>query len=457
MASGRQPPPADAGQDPPAVAGPALGGLIAWVVLGVGQLTAVIAMMQRSSLGVAATEAYERFGIAAATLGTFTVVHLFIYLVLQVPVGVLIDRYGSKLLIVVGSLIMAAGQVMFAVVDSVALAFVAKALLGIGDGLTFISMVRLIPAWFPPHRSGKITMAVGPVPQVGFILSATLLAAALAAWGWTPSFLVLAGISVLAAGVALVLLRDGPRGRPPREPLGHALAVAAHNVRTAWAEPGTRLAFWLSFVTLFGSMMFGVMWGYPFLVSGQGVSPRVAAVLMTVLVVSGLAYGVTIGEVMQRFPYYRSRIGLALVGLAAAAWAAVLLWPGPAPLWLLVILVVVLPTNGVPAVMTFDFARLFNPPNRLGSAMGVINVGGFTGTLISILVIGLVLQWASPSGSTEYSLSAFKWAFATQFLWWGLGSVQTLRWRRRTERLLAERDPAAMEALRRGVHLPPPT
>src|SRR6185312_12481722 len=103
------------------------GGLIAWVVVGVGQLTAVIAMMQRSSLGVAADEAYERFGIAAATLGTFTVVHLFIYLVLQVPVGVLIDRYGSKLLIVVGSLIMAAGQVMFAVVDSVALAFVAKA------------------------------------------------------------------------------------------------------------------------------------------------------------------------------------------------------------------------------------------------------------------------------------------------------------------------------------------
>lgn len=435
---------------------PVIGSFSAWLVLAVGQVVLIVAMFQRSSLGVATTDAYSRFGIAAATLATLVVVHLVVYTVLQVPVGVLIDRYGSKLLIVVGSLIIAGAQAMFAVVDSVSLAFAAKVLLGIGDGLTFISVVRLIPAWFPPHRSGKITMAVGPLPQLGFIVSAAVLAPALAGWGWTPSFLLAAGISVLSAVVALVLLKDAPHGPPPREPLAHALAVAAHNVRTSWAEPGTKLAFWLSFTTLFGSMMFGVMWGYPFLVSGQGVSPGVAAILMTVLVVCGMAYGLTIGEVMERFPYYRSRIGIVLVCLAAVVWAVVLAWPGPAPLGLLVILVVVLPATGVPAIMSFDFARLFNPPNRLGSALGLINVGGFTGTLISILAIGLVLQMATPSGSTEYSLSAFKWAFATQYLWWGLGMVQTLRWRRRTERLVAERDPAAMEALRRGVQLPPP-
>jgi hypothetical protein len=66
-------------------------GRTAWAVLTVGQFAAVIAVMQRSSLGVAATDAYVRFGIAAATLATFTVVQLAVYAVLQVPVGVLID------------------------------------------------------------------------------------------------------------------------------------------------------------------------------------------------------------------------------------------------------------------------------------------------------------------------------------------------------------------------------
>ena len=433
-----------------------LGGRTAWAVLTVGQFAAVVAVMQRSSLGVAATDAYARFGIAAATLATFTVVQLVVYAVMQVPVGVLIDRYGSKRLIIAGSLTMAGAQAMFALAQSLPLAFTARMVLGIGDALTFISVMRLVPAWFPPHRSGKVTMAVGPINQLGFILSATVLAAALAAAGWTPSFLLAAGISVFAAVVVLVLLRDAPHGRPARVAFGRALAVAARDVREAWAEPGTRLAFWLGFLCLFTPMMFGVMWGYPFLVSGQGLSRDVAAVLMGVLALSGLGYGVTVGIVMERFPYYRSRIAIGLVCLAGAVWAAVLLWPGPAPLWLLVLLVLALAPAGIAAVMSFDFARTFNPPKRLGSAIGLVNVGGFAGTLISILAIGVVLQLVSPAGSTDYSLTDFKVAFATQYVFWAVGIAQTLRWRRRTERLLAERDPDALDALRRGTNLPPP-
>jgi predicted MFS family arabinose efflux permease len=436
---------------------PALGGRLAWAVLTVGQFAAIVAVMQRSSLGVAATDAYARFGIAAATLAMLTVVQLAVYAALQVPVGVLIDRYGSKRLIIAGSLVMAGAQALLAVATSLPPAIAARIVLGVGDALTFISVMRLIPAWFPPERSGKVTMAVGPMNQLGFIVSATVLAAALAVAGWTPSFLLAAAISVFAALVVLVLLRDAPHGRPPRVPLGRALAVAVRNLREAWAEPGTRLAFWLGFLTLFTPMMFGVMWGYPFLVSGQGVSRETAAVLMALLALSGIGYGVTIGTVMERFPYYRSRIGIGLVCLAGAVWAAVLLWPGPAPLWLLVVLVLALPPAGIAAIMTFDFARTFNPPKRLGSAIGLVNVGGFAGTLSVIFAIGLVLQLVSPGGSTDYSLTAFKLAFATQYLFWALGIVQTLRWRARTERLLAERDPDALDALRRGTNLPPAT
>lgn len=435
----------------------ALGGRTAWAVLTVGQFAAVVAVLQRSSLGVAATDAYARFGIAAATLATFTVVQLVVYAAAQVPVGVLIDRYGSKSLIIAGSLVMAGAQAVFAVADSLPVAFAARMMLGVGDALTFISVMRLVPAWFPPQRSGRITMAVGPLNQLGFIVSATVLAAALASAGWTPSFLLAAGISGFAAVVVLLLLRDAPHGRPARVPLTRALAVAAGDLREAWAQPGTRLAFWLGFLTLFTPMMFGVMWGYPFLVSGQGLSRELAAALMAVLALSGVGYGVTIGTVMARFPYYRSRIGIALVCLAGAVWAAVLLWPGPAPLWLLVVLVLALAPAGIAAVMSFDFARSFNPPNRLGSAIGLVNVGGFAGTLSCILAIGVVLQLASPAGSTDYPLTAFKLAFATQYVLWAVGIAQTLRWRRRTERVLAERHPDALDALRRGINLPPAT
>jgi nitrate/nitrite transporter NarK len=450
--------PNSVGQGQPSGNGPAqlLGGRTAWIVLTVGQFAAIVAVLQRSSLGVAATAALDRFGITAATLGAFIMVQLLIYSALQVPVGTLIDRYGSKRLVIAGSLLMAGAQVMFAAAHSLPVAFAARVVLGIGDALTFIAVMRLIPAWFPPQRSGMITNATGQLFQLGFLVSAVGFGAVLMATDWTTAFLVSAALSLVVGAVVLLLLRDSPSGRPPLVPLGRALAVAAHDVRSSWAEPGTRLGFWVTFLTLFTPMMFGVMWGYPFLTIGQGLPPTQARLLMSVLAVAAVALGPTIGLVMTRHPFLRSLIAIGITGVTMAVWTAVLLWPGPAPMWLLVVLVTMIPANSVSAVMAFDFARMFNPASRLGAAIGLVNVGGFTSTLVSVIAIGLVLDLLTPPGSTDYSLDAFRWAFATSYVLWAVGLAQVLRYRSRTQRVAEARDPEAYAAYRRGVHLPPP-
>ena len=297
---------------------PTLGGRTAWVVLTVGQFAAVVAVLQRSSLGVATTDALARFGITAATLGAFSMVQLLVYAALQVPVGVLIDRYGSRLLIVLGLLIMAGAQTMFAFASRLPVAFAARVVLGVGDALVFISVMRLVPAWFPPERSAKLTNATGPVNQLGFVLSAVGFAGVLAAAGWTPSFLTAAAVSA-ARGCwrcccSATRRSGGRRAYPSRT----ALATAGHGVREAWAEPGTRLGFWLGFMALFTGMTFGVMWGYPFLTVGQGLSPGTAGALMLALALAGLVYGVTLGTFMAHHPYYRSLIAIGVVAVVAA-------------------------------------------------------------------------------------------------------------------------------------------
>ena len=170
-------------------------------------------------------------------------VQLLVYAALQVPVGVLIDRYGSKLLIVVGSVIMAGAQAMFALASRLPLAFAARMVLGLGDALIFISVMRLVPAWFPPERSAKLTNATGPLNQLGFVLAAVGFAGGLAAVGWTPSFLSAAAVSV-APGCWRCCCCATRRSVARRAyPSRHALATAGHAVREAWAEPGTRLGF----------------------------------------------------------------------------------------------------------------------------------------------------------------------------------------------------------------------
>jgi hypothetical protein len=115
----------------------------------------------------------------------------------------------------------------------------------------------------------------------------------------------------------------------------------------------------------------------------------------------------------------------------------VLLWPGQAPLWLLVVLVLVLATNGPGSMIAFDYARTENPAERIGSATGVVNVGGFIASLLTILGVGAVLDVLTPGASAAYSLGAFKAAFAVQYLLWGIGIIGVVRHRRRVRARLA--------------------
>jgi hypothetical protein len=262
--------------------------------------------------------------------------------------------------------------------------------------------------------------------------------------GWTTTYLFAAGLGVLAVALVVLAVRD-PAGTAPT-------IVRGGSVRAAWSEPGTRLGLWTHFVTQFSGCVFGVLWGYPFLVDGEGRSPGTAALLLSLMNLMVIGIGPLVGQLVARRPYHRSVFALVIVGATASVWTLVLLWPGRAPLWLLVVLVAVLAVCGPGSMIGFDFARSFNPRRRLGSASGIVNVGGFTASIVLIIGIGVVLDLLSPRGTRHYPLSAFRWAFALQYLLWALGAVQVLRLRRLTRR----RMPAtALASLRRGVVLVP--
>jgi hypothetical protein len=108
----------------------------------------------------------------------------------------------------------------------------------------------------------------------------------------------------------------------------------------------------------------------------------------------------------------------------------------------LVLLVVVLASNGPGSFMGFDYARTENEAERIGSATGIVNVGGFVASLSTIALIGIVLSLRSAGEPATYTLGDFRLAFAVQYLFWGIGVIGVLRHRRRLR--------AA-----RGVHLDP--
>jgi len=429
-----------------------LGGRRAWLVWGVGVLAYVVAVFHRYSLGVAGIEAADRFGISASLLAVFSVVQLGVYAAMQIPAGLLLDRFGSTRLIAVGAVLMGAGQLVFAVSDGMGTALVARVLLGLGDAVTFVSVLRLVVLWFPPRQNPIVVQLTGLLGQLGAIASAIPLIAALDALGWEPTFIAAAGLSLAVALAVVRVLRDSPYDAPTDRPTVSA-ADMRRSLRETWAEPGTKLGFWTHFVTQFPAVTFALLWGFPFLVSAQGVSAGTAGALLTLLVISAMACGPLIGYLIGRFPFHRSRLVLGIVSVSAITWAVVLAWPGQVPLPLLVILILSMAPNTPGSMIAFDYARSFNPPERIGSASGVVNVGGFTASLLVIVAVGFLVDLLSP-GAASYTTGAFRWAFAAQFPIWALGGVQVLRWRRRARARLAERDPHAYAVLRAGLRSP---
>jgi MFS family permease len=388
---------------------PAVGSVTrrAWTMWGLGVLAYTVAVFHRASLGVSGLDAQERFGTTAAVLSLFGVVQLGVYAALQVPVGVLLDRIGSRRMIATGGVLMAAGQLLLATADGVPTGLLARVLVGAGDAMTFISVLRLVPAWFPARRVPLVTQLTGIIGQAGQIVAAYPLVAGLHSAGWTTTFVTAAAVGVTVAVLVLAGLRNAPPGVTLVGPTGSRTQALA----ASWREPGTRLGLWTHFVTQFSGNTFVLFWGYPFLVEAQGLSPAAASGLLTLLVLAGMAIGPVLGALAGRFPVRRLPV--------------------------LVLLALVLASNGPGSMMGFDFARTENPPARLGSASGIVNVGGFVASLLTILAVGLVLD---ASGS-------YRVAMSVQYAFWALGLLGVLR----TRRTVRRRKGVVVDALPRAV------
>jgi MFS family permease len=384
---------------------------------------------------VSGVDAQERFSAGASAVSLFLVLQLAVYAALQVPVGVALDRFGSRRMILAGALTMAAGQLVLALATDVPTAVMARVLVGAGDAMTFISVLRVVSLWFASRTVPLITQLTGILGQLGSIVAAYPLVALLHGTSWETTFLGAAATGVLVAVLVLVALRDAPAGTEPVAAAG--LAELRGNLAATWREPGTRIGLYTHLVTQFSGTVFVLLWGYPFLVVGEGRSPAVAASLLTLLVVVGMGVGPLFGRLCGRWPLRRSDLVFGILAATAAVWTVVLLWPGRAPLPLLVLLVVVLGTNGPGSMIGFDYARTENPAERLGSASGVVNVGGFLASLLTILAVGVVLDVLTPGSSSAYDLGAFRAAFAVQYVFWAIGLVGVLRHRRELRARLA--------------------
>lgn len=443
--------------------------------------------MNRSSLSALGPTAQHHFGIDATTLSAFAVIQLVVYASMQIPVGILLDRFGPSTLVLSGGVLMMLGQLAMATVHDVSLAILARVLVGVGDACTFISVMRMLPDWFSVRHLPTLGQVTALIGQTGQLVSVTPLAIVVGAYGWASGFTGVAAVGLLVSIIGFFVLRDQPGlgttfermrgrvGRASREatslgsldntemlaavapPATEMLAVVGgasgasgkgarrfpgmgfwRRVRRLLSVPGVRLAYWVHFTSPFASTVFVLLWGTPFLTGGVGLSQAAAGGLLSLTIVSGMIAGLLLGPLSSRFAERRVLINLGSVVGIVVTWLVVLLWPGTPPVWLLAVLMVVLAIGGPASMIAFEVARSHTPRSFSGFGTGLVNTGGFTAALLVIFLLGLALDLQGAGSPDHYSLTAFKWAFAVQIPFWLLGSCMIMIELRRTRRWMQE-------------------
>ena len=323
---------------------------------------------------------------------------------MQIPVGVLLDRFGPQRLLVAGAVFMTAAQLGFAFTGTYGGALVARVFVGMGDAMVFISVLR-------HHR-----LVVPGVPQPARSRRSPRCSASAVRWsrrsrcpgrwrrtaGRRRSWPAPRSASCSGCYV-LVLVRDVPPGAPPSRSVKDVRTVG-RDLRLAWRDPGTRLGLWSHFTTQFAANVMGLLWGFPFFVHAEHRTETEAGALLTLLVGVFIVGGPADRRLHHPAP---------LAALDGRARRSSRRWRPPGRSCCCgpvtrrcgcsCLLVVTTGLGGPGSMIGFDLARTFAPASRLGQASGIVNVGGFTASLLAVLGIGLVLDAVTPGSSTDYS------------------------------------------------------
>ena len=362
------------------------------------------AFVLRVAPAVMVEELMRDFQVGGAVLGSLSAIYFYAYAGIQIPVGVMLDRYGVRLTASIAAVVCAGGTLLFAMATDLNGAYIGRAMIGAGAAFSFVGAMFVAGHWFPARFSvlTGISQALG---VAGGIAGQAPLGLAVEAYGWRTStiFIAAAGL-VLAAGLALTL-RDKPRGASDdddRPSLLKGLVFTMGRSRTwiAAGVGGSMTAAMLSFAGL---------WGVPFLITIRGLEKPEAAGILSIMFVGWAIGAPALGWLSDRFGRRKPLI-VACSSLAAISMLGIVVFP-TAPLWWLAVMLFLQGFGSSSIVLCFAVARQGCPAWAAGATIGIVNtfVVGSGAVLQPVMGWLLDLNWdgVMVDGARIYSESAY--------------------------------------------------
>ena len=356
----------------------------------------IVSQFFRSSTAVIAPDLVRDIGFSPESLGLLTGAFFLAFGLTQIPLGILLDRFGARRTMAVMLLFAVAGSLLFAGAESPVMLTVGRALIGIGCAAVFMGSVVICARWFAPDRLATTASIVLAVGGAGNLLSATPLAYATEHVGWRSAFIGMAAITALIALAVFLLVRDAPPDHPfhrrKRETLGavlRGLGEVLRNKRLPYLAA-------MAFVSYPAMATILTLWAGPYLADIHGLDGVGRG---NVLLATGVAMilGTLLYGPLDRLLDTRKGIAMAGASSTAVVLMALALIAAP-PLWLAVILLTLLGFFGTYSIMIMAHGRASFPEHLVGRAVTMVNFVNFTGVAVMQVLTGFIVGALTRAG-----------------------------------------------------------
>lgn len=400
---------------------------LAFAVWGLGAALYLAGFYQRVAPAVITRELMSEFALGAAALGNLAALYYYSYVAMQIPAGVMADRWGPRRVLTAGAALAALGTLLFAFATSYALAGLGRLLIGASVGVAFVAMLKIASHWFAPSRFAMLSGLALCTGVLGAVSAGVPLRLLVDAFGWRGVLAVSGALTAALAVAIWLIVRDDPAelgyaSHSHAPPGGRAGFSVFGGIRRALATRNVWLIFLISGGVSGPPLTFAGLWGVPFLVTNYDLSTVQAASLPSLLLVSWALAGPVLGALSDRM---RRRKPVYVLGtaLAAAGWAVVFLVPG-LPLALLVALLVATGIVSACVMVGFAIVKESVPVALAGTATGVANMGNMLGGMIMPPLVGWLLDrnWsgALAEGVRVYDFAAYRAGFSPMLAWLAL-------------------------------------
>jgi MFS family permease len=389
-------------------------GVLPWIVWGLGAGLFCYNYFQRVAPSVMVADLMRDFAVTAATLGNLSAFYFYSYIAMQLPVGVLLDRFGSRRVLAIAAFVCGLGSVVFALAETLPEAQMGRLLTGTGAGFAFVGSLKLAANWFPTHRFALLSGLTMMVGMAGGLWGQAPLALTVAAWGWRSAMMV-AGIAGLALALAIwLVVRDAPRNgdtpsaHTPPLPLLRGLALAVKE-REAWL---------LSFVDLSMAaivLAFVSLWSVPYLMQAYALD-RAAAAGANSLALIGWAIGAPASGWLSDH-IRRRKLPMLVAGVIVLVSFVALIYIPNLPFIGARLLLFMNGFASGAMIIAFAAVREHSLPSATGATIAFINMVMVGVGALMQPVIGWILdlRWdgAVADGARVYSVAAYREAFLT--------------------------------------------